>query len=466
MKHILSFLITGLFGLLLLGCGQDTAVSTPTSIAQLPTAIATQTPQPNPTITSTLFPTVSPTKQVTPTKLPTNTPIPLNTATPIRTPTPDRYIFPSWVTDPTANVFFVAKQTERGSKFVVTLFNAQTAEYFDIPFNEGVSPSWVWQDGELYIRIYHPRSTSRVNQDAYQELIDLTTGEITTPPLNSLHGIVTESPDGRFLVNVLETVDSLPLLTLVNLESGKETELLDPFSGLFLDRIEAEWSPIANLVAVERVRYIEDEMARYGLRPESAFAVYDMDGTIINQLQDIGQRGFSWSSTEPIRLLFPAPYMLGSQAPCIFDIDSENYTCLSEISAWGDEEDVEFGLFQWSPDGNKVSFAYWDSIGGGLCYLELANSSITCPVTWDDLQIEEYLNRFSTGGGAYVFVTKYEWSPDSNFIALYINPAPPTGDDLTMQTVTVINIEEKVLSFVGRGFTQRYYPWRPSLQIP
>lgn len=80
MKQILIFLTTGLFCLLLLGCGGEvTAVSTPTPLAQLP--IEAATPSPSPTDIATPVPTATQTKQIIPTTTPTQTPKPTNTAT-------------------------------------------------------------------------------------------------------------------------------------------------------------------------------------------------------------------------------------------------------------------------------------------------------------------------------------------------------------------------------------------------
>lgn len=82
MKQTVIFLTTGLFCLLLLGCGGEvTAVSTPTPLAQLPTEIPSHTPSPSPTDTTTPAPTATQTTQIIPTITPTQTPKPTNTAT-------------------------------------------------------------------------------------------------------------------------------------------------------------------------------------------------------------------------------------------------------------------------------------------------------------------------------------------------------------------------------------------------
>lgn len=89
MKQTLIFLATGLFCLLLLGCGGVTAVSTPTSLAQLPTETSSHTPSPSPTDTATAAPTATQTRQIILTRIPTYTPMPTSTAPPTPLPKPD-----------------------------------------------------------------------------------------------------------------------------------------------------------------------------------------------------------------------------------------------------------------------------------------------------------------------------------------------------------------------------------------
>ncbi len=89
MRQLAVFLMISLFCLLLLGCGGDTAVSTPTHLAQLPTETASHTPSPSPTNTATPAPTATQTRQTILTRIPTYTPMPTTTAMPTPLPKPD-----------------------------------------------------------------------------------------------------------------------------------------------------------------------------------------------------------------------------------------------------------------------------------------------------------------------------------------------------------------------------------------
>lgn len=89
MKQTAIFITISLFCLLLLGCGQDTAVATLTPLAQLPTETASHTPSPKPTDTATPAPTATQTRQIILTRIPTYTPMPTSTAAPTPLPKPD-----------------------------------------------------------------------------------------------------------------------------------------------------------------------------------------------------------------------------------------------------------------------------------------------------------------------------------------------------------------------------------------
>lgn len=464
MKQIAIFLMTGLFCLWLLGCGGDTAVSTPTSFAQLPTETATHTPSPRPTNTATSVPTASPATS------------PTITSTPSATPTPDHVDFPAWVLDPDTNVLLLSATNleNRNDYNGPYLLNIQTGEEFSVPI-QGGNISWVQDEVGVQLKFSYREERSMLAYEMIRPVVtvDLGTGLVSYDEIvrNTLEERNTNiktypSPDGRYIINVLEVENPPSQVFLVNAATGAEIELLDPFEHSFPDKLDVNWSPTSERIAVERIRLIEDETASYGLRAESAFAVYDLSGAVLTQHQDIQHHNSSWAPQSSSLLLFPSPYSSEDQVSCILDIDSELYTCLNKITDWRNKNDVEINALRWSPDGDKISFVYWDAQGGGFCYIEFSGEQIICPATWNDLQIEAYLQLFDTGDGAHVFVTNYVWSPDGQYIALYINPGSPLSDDRTLETLSVTNVTGDWLKFVGTSFPLFVDPWRPSLNAP
>ena len=418
MKQMLIFLTTGLFCLLLLGCGGEvTAVSTPTSLAQLPTETAT--PSPKPTDTATPAPTAPQARQATPTKVATYTPRPTSTSNPTATTAPDHYMFPAWVTDPSINVLLLGI-LERSNKYVVTLLNAQTAEYFEFTVNQFVTPAWIKQDNELYLQIYHPRSTGLVNRDAYQELINLTTGEVSTPPLSSLPGTLVKSPDGRYFAQIISEIKP-PTAAIVTTETQDSVELQDPFNGRYSSYARAIWSQNSAYLALQRVQFYEDLPYNYGL------TIYASNGEIFRQYDDL--YFLQWSPVSSSQFLY-WDSKNDTFLPCVLDIFDNSSICYETIATWASTQNVNVAGYVWSPDGTKISFVHWNnqSQNNGLCFIELASEQIRCLVQPSDLTLDYQ-----------AFPINHFWSPDGEQIALFINPQGLSSDDGSFTSVVVID---------------------------
>ncbi|MBX3055664.1 MAG: hypothetical protein KF770_04250 [Anaerolineae bacterium] len=172
---------------------------------------------------------------------PTNTPQP--TLTPVPTPTPVYYSIPPWVLDPAVNVLLLHTSDVRGRENAVTVFIAQTGERFDIPVAEYVHPTWIEHEDGLYIHIEY--LTSYDDPFRSVEELDLITGELKrlemprvfTPGVRSI-----SSPDGRYLIRIVEDNNAPTVATLINVETGEEIELTDPFNNEFADGIDVTWS--------------------------------------------------------------------------------------------------------------------------------------------------------------------------------------------------------------------------------
>lgn len=470
-----------LVSLVLGACTPDTAV--PATLPPTRTVVATETGTAVAEILVTAVPTaVTPTATVVTTRDPNqttdlqtlerapSTPAPTNTPRPTFTPSPTPTLaffdLPEWVADPTVNVLLLSTSDMRGRNNAVTLFNAQTGERFDIPVSEHLYPEWVQADDGLYLDFGDslfddapPLAAHKINvltEQLYQY----------APPVNvTSNARHFASPVGRYQVRVVEDENAPTVATLINQEMGEEIELTDPFNNEFADGINVAWSFDGQIVAIERFRRVEDPTARYGVRAEPALAIFSQDGTLLAQYNDLDHTGLKWSPQLPYRLLYPA-YDLNEGPPCILDVLTGDYSCVETVAQWRDEQGIEIGVFNWSPDGSKIGFVFWSRDKSGFCYTELASEMISCPVTMDDLQLKEYLERFALAGlPAYVYVIDYQWSPDGQYLALVINPHPPTSDAGNASVTITANSGENLRIIIdGQRFI--YNPWRPSIPFP
>ena len=362
------------------------------------------------------------------------------------------------------DVLLLDTAEDRGRNRAATLFNAQTGERFDISVEDYGSPRWVWIEGNLYIDLGNSLFADDPPEVKHQ--IQVSTGHLIRYETAAIFidGIHTfPSPDGRYLIRVVEEENVPAIATLVNQETGEEVELTDPFNGNYADGIEVAWSPDGQLIGIGRFRRIDDPKARYGIKLESALAVFSWDGTKLAQYNNLDYFSLKWSPILPYRILYPT-YELNNESPCILDVMTGDYNCLEKIAQVRDTQQVEIGNYEWSPDGSKVGFIYWGAWGSsnsGFCYIELATNSITCPITRDDLQVDTYLERFGQGGNAYVYLRDYQWSPSGQYIALGVSPGLPTGDDGTLDTLAIADAAGELLWIILDGKIYYNDPWRP-----
>jgi Tol biopolymer transport system component len=180
--------------------------------------------------------------------------------------------------------------------------------------------------------------------------------------------------------------------------------------------------------------------------------VYATDGEIIGNFNYVNS--INWSPEPPYRILFSEYNDYETTPPCILDVLNNTHACFDKVSQWRQEKDAGITGYQWSPDGQNISFIFWnmgETYGGGLCVYELNSENISCPVMPGDLQLEGFL---------YLFVRDYYWSPDGQNIAFYINPNPPLSDDSGFQSIAVVDREGGNLIIIGPSYGF-WDPWRP-----
>lgn len=403
----------------------------PTAVT--PTATATTTRDPNQTTD------LQPLERAPATPAPTNTPRP--TFTPSPTPTPKIFDLPEWVSDPAVNVLLLGNYDDNET---ITLFNADTGEQFDIhvEVNE-LAPRWLWQEGNYSLSPQFPREG--------QDVIDIETGKLVQLADVNDDVRMVMSPDGRYVAQITRQEDRFDIVTLMDQETGLEIELHNPFQYSSRDDYNVYarplWSPDGALLAVEYEAHYYDD--NYDLN----LAIYTPSGELFRQYANMGAswRNF-WSPTLPYRILFTE-----RNVPCILDVIANKQSCLGAVAEWVDNKNVWPYAFIWSPDCSKISFLHYSEEEGdnGLCYVELATEEIFCPITPDDLLLEEQM-----------VPRVHFWSPDGRYLALFFDDLWP-GDVVGPLAIVVVNPDGRNFQILEQDLSWPYgNPWRPSIPSP
>ncbi len=435
MKQVL---IIALIGLTLSGCmGKDVREAKPTATATAQLVVATL----EPTATAITISTNTPKPTLTKTPLPSSPSMAL-TSTPIEIATSNYYDLPAWIADPNANILAIDTMDDwHNENYAVSFFNAETGERYDIPYESYIRPFWQQREDGLYLQVrYVPDENNR-------EEINITTGKITRLAVKNQEytGILDiPSPDGKYLGQITKDEDDKFKAILINQETQESFELFHPNENGKL--IKSAWSPDSQMLAIWAVDPTTESL------DNDFVTVYATDGEVIGNFNYVNS--VNWSPEQPYRILFSEYNDYETSPPCILDVLSDTRTCFDKVSHWRQEQDAGITRYQWSPDGQKISFISWnmgEAYGGGLCVYELNSENISCPVMSSDLQLE---------GFDYLFVRDYFWSPDGKNIAFYINPNPPPSDDGGLQSIAVVDREGGNLIIIGPSYGF-WNPWRP-----
>lgn len=415
------------------------------------------TPLPTITIPNvTATPTASPPYDATLTTTPTRTPFPTRTPRPTVTPsaTPFAgYDIPSWLANPSANLLLVKTMDDRYENYAFTIFDISAGERFDI-YLDGccTRQSWLEQEGTLYIERDHPQheSLTTILQEPYRELINTTTGEISQHSPLFPGRVAVSSPDGHYVA----LISRAPMhIGVLEHERNSETELLDLFNGRYSSHFSAAWTDDSALLAVLQVAFPEDrnDPSQFGL------AIYTPGGEPFRMYDRINSN--DWSPTPPYRILYTVGDWRTNVIPCILNVLENSRTCLEAVDRWRQEQEVKIGQFAWSSDGNKVSFTHWNyaTNNNGLCYFDLTSEDITCPITPSALQ--------SLAEGYPLFVVGHHWSPDDEYIAVFVNPNGLESSDATFTSIGFVSSDGtqfEVLDQAERGYQTDKLWWSPN----
>ena len=439
--------ILGLFIVLMgLGaCVTKTAVPATTSPTQAPvvtemsTAVASQPTLPP--STATPAPKATSTPSITPTETFMETPTEtdaIQTATPMNTAKPT--VYPDWISAPDANILLLRKSKSSNSM----LFNVDTGEWHNIRMNIGdFDPWWLWLGNRFFLS---PRGPS-----PSQKVLDITTGKFVNLPDVDPHRD-TLSPDGRYMARIATQEDRSQFMTIVDQESGAETELYNPFfhyktlNETFIESAIAHWSPDGAFLSVLYDKHYYSDNSDHNL------VIYTPSGEIFRQYTNVS---ISWS--DPWNPVYPNKFLITrsySKSPCVLDVVENQKTCLDVLDAWAESQNVWLYHHFWSPDGDKISYVYQngDEIKTGLCYFELATENVVCPITADDLRFDEQL-----------WVRIQYWSPDGKYLVLFFNRMGATDSPRPLKAAVVSIDDHSFHILEGEYSWPNGNPWRPPI---
>lgn len=438
--------IIALFWLLLSACS---AAETKVVSIQAPQSFVTKTfaptkeaaPSEVPFTTPVLTPAFTPTKPVVATETPTPREIIQVTLTPTLTEIPNQIKLPEWIVEPLANILLLGV-AETDS---IYLYNVDNHEQYaaSIEIND-FDPRWQWQEQDgLYL--LNPRGIV-----IHQKVLNVLTGEFIKPPETNKDVM---SPDGRYSVQMIKKEDSPELFSIVDNELGTVTKLHNPYHEYvtrnedFVEYADAYWSPDGKLIAVwYKKHYYSDNM-------DDHLVIYTPVGEIFRQQSNLDTMwGNPWNSNLPYRIL----YIDGHRfvPPCIFEVTENNRFCLEFLREWAINQGVVLLNYDWSPDGGKISFVYYNSEKPetGLCYYDLITEDIVCPIMTNDLKLNKQM-----------YARKAYWSPDSKYMALIFDDIG-IADVIGYANIAIVDVENQSFQILEGDYIWPFSnPWRPPL---
>jgi WD40 repeat protein len=462
-------LIISIYLIMLPGCSKSPGPDT-TSTMITPAVTRISTPV-TPSITPTPIQTSLAAQNTRAAFLPKVKPesVPTSTATP---PSPlkeklSEIHFPTWVSDPAANVLMLPTGSLEDGYTHLSLVNAETLEFFDLPELSILAYFWM-PDG---------KSLGLVDSVGKQILLlDLLSGESTplridavtekyanfesfyeapeqvnsfwAPDtangffLSRMHQNV--SPNGRYLVE--ETSDNHTMVT--NLSTGEQQAVSpeDANFDLFVD-----WNPAQpDQLAIQQSDVEMGMLYSFYTPPGLRIKIVNVEtGRSTNFIKGVfGAYSGMWSPDGRQLLYYqklPTEVGLGKgNPPCLFDLINETSRCFNQLVALhGVDGDME--NYTWSPTGKYLSYFY----DGGLCLFNLSDEKETCFL--QKLDHEEEVIRF-------------KWSPDERYIAFQYDESCPACDFSTLPKIGILDIHSGSYGYVSDMIAEQMGAWRPPVQ--
>lgn len=362
------------------------------------------------------------------------------TATPIATPTLD---FPDWLSVADANILMLYSDISN----TISLIDVESGKQHDINVEvNNFGPSWLSQEGRYFLI---PVTVGNNVVGNNLRVLDIETGEFSWVERVSQKGL---SASGRYLAQIVE--GSTELVSIIDYETGTETQLVNPFSNLrsrdedFNEYAEnLTWAPDDKFLSViYNKHYYSDNF-------DLNLVIYTPTGEIYRQYANINVAWPSyWAPVLPYRVL----YTERSRA-CLLQVIENERACIEAIDAWLADQDVILLNHTWSPDGNRIGYTYLNSDSltpdSGVCYYELVTEKIVCPITRTDLQFDEQR-----------FARRLFWSPNGKYLAVFFDDIGYSEDLFGSVGIIMVNIENQETRLIEGEYSWPFYnPWRPLL---
>lgn len=439
MKKLNRILIL-FFLLFVIGCNNQTEI--PTSLLATATATATveNTTVPKPTLTSTA--SISPTpEQIT-------------------------IEFPEWVKNPETQILLVPVGTRENGYENMALFNAETGERFDIPFNKEEVSGYFWMpDGSQFGFI--PKGSKKVilfsiiqgtiiefplTDEAFQfisldsqiEPVQVSSKKIDGSSFFFLESDTEISGDKKHFV--LRSLCDETIFCLFDVESGETINLFSRSENHYY--LFSEWSPDSKYLAVVET---DEELGNYYTfknEPTFRLKVYDINSQkLFASYKNITSAKWSPDGREFLyqSLTYNGGYYsFIYSAPCIFDTLSGKTRCY--------DIDGQAAYVDWSPNQRMISYIYTGN-KRGLYTIDLESGERK--LILEKLDSNEQMP------------IHYTWSPKDDYISFTYDTSCVNCDYLDDPQIGIANITTGDYFRIGNAF---YIfgegLWRPSSPNP
>jgi WD40 repeat protein len=469
MEKAKLILLIGIYLTILLGCSKAPSLNT-TSTMITPAVTRTNIPftpsiTPTPIQTSLAAQSTSAAflAKVKPESAPTST----GTPPPTLKEKLSEIYFPAWVSDPAANVLMLPIGSWEEGYTHLSLVNAETSEFFDLPKLNILAYFWM-PDG---------KSLGMVDSDGNQILLlDLQSGESTPLRIDSVTEKYTNfesfyetpqqlnafwasdtangfflfqmhqsvGPNGQYLVE--ESSDNHTMVT--NLSSG-EQQIVTPDEAYF-DLFE-DWNPAQpDQLAIQQSDVEMGMLYSFYTPPGLRIKIVNVKtGRSTNFIKDVfGAYPGMWSPDGRQLLYYqkmPTDVGLGKgNPPCLFDLINETSRCFNQLVALdGAGGDLE--SYTWSPTGKYLSYFY----NGGLCLFNLSDEKDACFLQKLDHEEE---------------VIRYQWSPDERYIVFQYDESCPACDFSTQPKIGILDLRSGSYEYISDMIAEQLGAWRPPIQ--
>jgi hypothetical protein len=367
---------------------------------------------------------------------------------------PVYYDRPDWLKNP-GSATLLAITFDKSDAEYVTLIDAKDKQRFDIAMSNTMEQvKWAFTNRGWaldYVRDVDQPDNTRAY---YHERLILETGEVervSLPPGPAQTNVFYDETIHGSYEAAVQRDKELYTVVLTNRETGDALTLPDPFGGYYKSRVDLIWAPTQDLLAVVRYNFWDDP----SLSPETGLAIYNTSGQVYREYNNL--RDVAWAPDGSLRLLISDGPYFGENIPCILDLIRSSKTCPTSVSSWKELHGARVDFPAWTlPNGQAVSFGYWNGERSGICVAEILLTKVTCPVNSKNFGLNHY-------------VVSYGWSSDGQYLWLLDNIYGPGSDDWTEVQLITTDKDGQGLTVWGHGIEAQWRPAAPfweNIKVP